>query len=97
MQAMVASELEYFLYRTTYRDAALGGYNNLEPAGWYVEDYHLLQGARTEDLNGAFRRYLKNMGVPVESTKGEFGRGQHELNIRWCDCLLYTSPSPRDS
>jgi len=87
MQAMVASELEYFLYRTTYRDAALGDYNNLEPAGWYVEDYHLLQGARTEDLNGAFRRHLKDMGIPVESTKGEFGRGQHELNIRWCDAL----------
>lgn len=87
MQAMVASELEYFLYRTTYRDAALEGYNNLEPAGWYVEDYHLLQGARTEDLNGAFRRHLKNMGIPVESTKGEFGRGQHELNIRWCNAL----------
>ena len=87
MRVMVASELEYFLYRTTYRDAALEDYNSLEPAGWYVEDYHLLQGARTEDLNGAFRRHLKNMGIPVESTKGEFGRGQHELNIRWCDAL----------
>ena len=87
MRVMVASELEYFLYRTTYRDAALGDYNSLKPAGWYVEDYHLLQGARTEDLNGAFRRHLKNMGIPVESTKGEFGRGQHELNIRWCDAL----------
>ena len=27
------------------------------------------------------------MAVPVESTKGEFGRGQHELNIRWCEAL----------
>jgi glutamine synthetase len=84
---MAASELEYFLYRTSYRDAAKGDYRNLEPAGWYVEDYHLLQGARTEDLNGTFRRHLKDMGIPVESTKGEFGRGQHELNIRWCDVL----------
>tara|TARA_B100000579_G_C22815554_1_gene847651 strand:+ start:673 stop:2037 length:1365 start_codon:yes stop_codon:yes gene_type:complete len=87
VKAMVASELEYFLYRTSYRDAAFAGYDNLEPAGWYVEDYHLLQGSRTEDLNGAFRRHLKDMGIPVESTKGEFGRGQHELNIRWCDAL----------
>ena len=87
IRAMAASELEYFLYRTSYRDAAQDGYNNLEPAGWYIEDYHLLQGARTEDLNGAFRRYLKDMAIPVESTKGEFGRGQHELNIRWCETL----------
>ena len=87
VEAMAASELEYFLYRTSYRDAAKGDYRNLEAAGWYVEDYHLLQGARTEDLNGTFRRHLKDMGIPVESTKGEFGRGQHELNIRWCDVL----------
>tara|TARA_B110000014_G_scaffold53337_1_gene35834 strand:- start:11971 stop:13335 length:1365 start_codon:yes stop_codon:yes gene_type:complete len=87
VEAMAASELEYFLYRTSYRDAAKEDYRKLEPAGWYVEDYHLLQGARTEDLNGTFRRHLKDMGIPVESTKGEFGRGQHELNIRWCDVL----------
>ncbi|MEC9115018.1 MAG: glutamine synthetase family protein [Actinomycetota bacterium] len=87
LRAMVASELEYFLYRTSYRDAAKTSYQELEPAGWYIEDYHLLQGARTEDLNGAFRRYLNEMAVPVESTKGEFGRGQHELNIRWCEAL----------
>ena len=81
VEVMAASELEYFLYRTSYRDAAKEDYRKLEPAGWYVEDYHLLQGARTEDLNGTFRRHLKDMGIPVESTKGEFGRGQHELNI----------------
>ena len=87
LEAKAASELEYFLYRTSYHDAVTADYRNLEPAGWYVEDYHLLQGARTEDLNGAFRRHLKAMAVPVESTKGEFGRGQHELNIKWCDAL----------
>ncbi len=57
-QAMAASELEYFLYRTSFTDAAAGGYRDLTPAGWYIEDYHLLQAARTEDLNGAFRRHL---------------------------------------
>ena len=46
-----------------------------------------MQGTRTEDLNGAFRRHLAASGVPVESTKGEFGRGQHELNIRYAPIL----------
>jgi glutamine synthetase len=82
--AMAASELEYFLFRTSYVDAARDHYRSVEPAGWYIEDYHLLQGTRTEDLNGAFRRHLAASGVPVESTKGEFGLGQHELNIRYC-------------
>ena len=32
------SELEYYIFRRSYRDAAAGGYSNLEPAGWYIED-----------------------------------------------------------
>ncbi len=86
-QAMAASELEYYLFRTSYRDAQGAGYRGLELAGWYVEDYHLLQGARTEDLNGAFRRHLRRSGVPMESSKGEWGRGQHEINFRYSDAL----------
>ena len=85
--AMAGSELEYYQFRTSYLEAAQSGYKNLSEAGWYIEDYHLLQAARTEDLNGAFRRHLAASGVPVESTKGEFGRGQHELNIRYAPVL----------
>jgi glutamine synthetase len=83
--AKAASELEYFAYRTTYEQAHSSGHRDLTPAGWYIEDYHLLQAARTEDLHGAFRRHLRDSGIPVESTKGEWGRGQHEVNIAYCD------------
>ena len=86
-EAMAGSELEYYQFRTSYSEAAQSGYRDLREAGWYIEDYHLLQAARTEDLNGAFRRHLAASGVPVESTKGEFGRGQHELNIRYAQIL----------
>ena len=85
--AVAGSELEYYLFRTPYSEAAESGYRDLKEAGWYIEDYHLLQGARTEDLNGTFRRRLNASGVPVEATKGEFGRGQHELNIRCAPVL----------
>src|SRR5205814_1365028 len=30
---------------------------------------------------------LKNSGVPVENSKGEWGLGQHELNVRYTDAL----------
>ncbi len=86
-EAMAGSELEYFLYRTSYLDAARNDYRNLAEVGWYREDYTLLQMSRTEDLNGAFRRRLAASGVPVESTKGEFGKNQHELNIRFAPIL----------
>ena len=86
-EAMAGSELEYYQFRMSYSEAAQSGYRDLRDAGWYIEDYHLLQAARTEDLNGAFRRHLAASGIPVESTKGEFGRGQHELNIRYAPIL----------
>jgi glutamine synthetase len=43
---MAASELEYYLFRDSYREAAAKEYGHLEPAGWYLEDYHALQGTR---------------------------------------------------
>ena len=85
--AMAGSELEYYLYQDSYRDAASKPFENLQPAGWYLEDYHMLQGARTEPFHGAVRRALAASGVPVENSKGEWGRGQHELNIRYADVL----------
>ena len=85
--AFAATELEHYLFRTSYRDAALQDFRNLEPADWYLEDYHILQGTRTEAFHGAARRHLKLSGVPVETSKGEWGRGQHELNIRYAEAL----------
>ena len=84
---MTGSELEYYLYRDGYRAAATMNYADLEPAGHYIEDYHLFQGARTEPFTGAARRHLRMSGVPVENSKGEWGFGQHELNVRFAPTL----------
>ncbi|HEY8768644.1 MAG TPA: glutamine synthetase family protein [Dehalococcoidia bacterium] len=85
--AKAASELEYYLFDDTYKAAAAKRYDDLTPAGWYVEDYHLLQGTREERYNGAVRRHLAASGIPVENSKGEWGRGQHEMNIRYAGVL----------
>ena len=81
------SELEYYIFRNSYADAAKSGYADLEPAGWYVEDYHTLLATREEKFNAAARRHLRDSGVPVEGSKGEWGIGQHELNVRHADVL----------
>jgi glutamine synthetase len=86
-EVMAGSELEYFLFEGGYGDAERTGFGELQPAGWYIEDYHLLQGTRREDFHGSLRRHLARSGVPVESTKGEAGRGQHEINVRYADAL----------
>jgi glutamine synthetase len=82
-----ASELEFFIFDDSYRDAHANGYADLQPAGWYIEDYHLLQASRVEPYVGAARRALSASGIAVENSKGEWGRGQHELNIRYADAL----------
>ncbi|HXI38218.1 MAG TPA: glutamine synthetase family protein [Burkholderiales bacterium] len=86
-ECFAATELEHYLFRTSYRDAARQNFLGLEPAGWYLEDYHILQGTRTEDFHGAVRRHLRDSGVPVETSKGEWGRGQHEVNLRYASAL----------
>jgi glutamine synthetase len=83
-----ATELEYYLLENSYRQAFEKGYHDLRPAGYYLEDYHILQGTRTEKFTSVVRRHLKNSGVPVETSKGEWGLGQHELNVRYADALL---------
>jgi glutamine synthetase len=87
LSAKAASELEYYIYEESYRQAADNGFNDLTPIGWYSEDYHIMQGGREEFYNGAVRRHLVASGIPVENSKGETGRGQHEMNIRYCEVL----------
>jgi len=82
-----ASELEYYVFTNSYRDAAERDYRGLQAAGWYLEDYHVLQGTRTEPFTAAARRHLRESGVPVESSKGEWGLGQHELNVCHAEAL----------
>jgi glutamine synthetase len=87
MTAMGASELEYYIFKESYESAKAKGFQGLEPFGWYIEDYHMLQGTKEEVFNGELRRQLAASGIPVESSKGEWGPGQHELNIRYSEVL----------
>ncbi len=85
--AMACSELEHYAYKDSYEEANAKGYRDLQAVGWHIEDYHLLQGTRHEILNAPVRRNLRESGVPVESSKGEWGLGQHEINLRYCEAL----------
>ncbi|MDA1272672.1 MAG: glutamine synthetase family protein [Verrucomicrobia bacterium] len=84
----IASELEFFLFNNSYQEAARAGYRDLEAASDYRVDYHTMQPAREENLMRAVRNMMTEAGVPVESSKGEWGRGQHEVNF------VYDRPVP---
>ncbi len=85
--AMGASELELYVFKDSYDDIANKGFINLQPVGRLIEDYHILQGTKEEFLVGAIRRHLEKSGVPVESSKGEWGPGQQEIGLRYADVL----------
>ncbi|MCP4360189.1 MAG: glutamine synthetase [Chloroflexi bacterium] len=85
--AQAASELEYYTFEDSYRTAYEKNYIGLKTAAWYLEDYHMLQGMREEKFTAVARRHLKQSGIPVENSKGEWGLGQHEINIRYADAL----------
>jgi len=78
---MVASEIEFYLFRDTYDEAHDKGYRGLKPHSPWLEDYHILQTTKDEYVLGDIRRGLEAAGVPVEFSKGEAGRGQHEINL----------------
>lgn len=78
---MVASEIEFYLFKDTYDEAHEKGYRGLVPHSPWLEDYHVLQTTKDEYVLGQIRRHLEAAGVPVEFSKGEAGRGQHEINL----------------
>ena len=86
-KAKGGSEIEYFIFNENYESAREKNYDGLNVYGWYVEDYHMLQGTREEVLNAAARKHMNHSGIPVEFSKGEAGPGQHELNLRYADVL----------
>ena len=47
---MTASELEFFVFRESYEEAAAKGYTGLTPQNDYVLDYHILQTTKDEYL-----------------------------------------------
>ena len=81
--AMVGSEIEFYLFKEGFDELGARNYQDLTPNGAFFEDYHILQTTKEEDVVGALRRHLTAAGLPVEFTKGEAGRGQHELNLTY--------------
>src|ERR1041385_5654315 len=83
-----ASELEFYLFNQSYHSACASAYRDLQPSSDYRIDYHLMQPTRDETLMRNIRNSMTEARVPVESSKGEWSRGQHEINF------IYDQPLP---
>jgi glutamine synthetase len=83
----MASELEFYVFNEPFDVARDKIYRNLKTAGWYIEDYHILQTTKEESLIRAIRNAMDGAGIPVEFSKGEWGPGQAELNLRYAEAV----------
>ncbi|MEQ1769380.1 MAG: glutamine synthetase family protein [Devosia sp.] len=87
LTANFASELEFYLFDEDFRTIHEKGHRNLKTAGYYIEDYHIFQTTKEEGVMRALRKQLTASGIPVENSKGEWGPGQEEINVRYADAL----------
>ena len=83
----MATELEFYLYRTPPAQAWASRYLELEPVTYYRADYHILQSSRNDTFIEAIRRQMNAAGIEVEFSKSEWGLGQQEINLRYTDAL----------
>jgi glutamine synthetase len=83
----MGSELEFYLFRDSFEDLAERSYREARPSSSYIMDYHMLQTTKDDWIIRQIRNGMLGAGIPVEFSKGEFGRGQHEINITYADAL----------
>jgi len=87
MSAFFASELEFYVFDETYESADAKRWRDLKTMGTYIEDYNILQTTKNEPLLRAIRNGLMGAGIPIENSKGEWGPGQEEVNVRYAEAL----------
>lgn len=84
---MMATELEFYLFRDSYETLSDNGWRDLVPHTRYNIDYSILGTTKDEPVMRAIRNGLYGAGIPVECSKGEADAGQEEINIRYSDAL----------
>ncbi len=83
-----ATELEFFLFLDSFEEAHAKRWQGLTPHTSTIEDYQLMQTAREEYVLRRIRQEMLGAGIPVEFSKGEAGRGQHEVNVTYDEALV---------
>jgi glutamine synthetase len=86
-RAYFASELEFYLFDETYATARDKRWRTLGTASPYIEDYLIDITSKEEGVMRRLRNEMNAAGIPVECSKGEWGPGQQELNVRYADAL----------
>ena len=85
--AYFASELEFYLIDESYASARAKHWQNLDTASPYIEDYVIQLTTKEEAIMRKLRNDMEAAGIPIENSKGEWGPGQEEINVRYAEVL----------
>ncbi len=85
--AMMATELEFFLFEQSFDALNDDGYRNLQTLGRHNADYAIFATSKEEDVMRAIRNGMYDAGIPIECSKGEADAGQEEVNAKYSDAL----------
>jgi glutamine synthetase len=85
--AYFASELEFYLFDETYDTARSKHWRELGTASPYIGDYLIGITTKEEAVMRRLRNDMQAAGIPIENSKGEWGPGQEEINVRYAEAL----------
>ena len=86
-RAYFASELEFYLFSETYDSARAKRWQDLDTASPYIGDYLIGITTKEEGYMRRLRNDMQAAGIPIENSKGEWGPGQEEINVRYAEAL----------
>ncbi len=81
LSAWVATELEFYVYEDSYPQSFRKGYRNLGPLYHRIGDNDVLVTGLLEPYLGPLRLAMAELGLHAETTQGEGGIGQAEMNF----------------
>ncbi|MEZ5780354.1 MAG: glutamine synthetase family protein [Rhizobiaceae bacterium] len=82
-----ASELEFYLIKESYDAVRAKHWQNLVTASPYIGDYQIGITTLEEGVMRRLRNEMHAAGIPIENSKGEWGPGQEEINVRYAEAL----------
>ncbi|MGB2710672.1 MAG: glutamine synthetase family protein [Conexibacter sp.] len=82
-----AAETEFFLFDESFDSAREKNWHDLARVHRTLPDYSIFRSNLDEQFMGLLRRHLIASGIPIESVKHEWGQGQNELALVYCEAL----------
>jgi glutamine synthetase len=81
LSAWVATELEFYVYEDSYPQSFRKGYRGLSPLYHRCGDNDVLVTEFLDQYLRPLRQTMAELGLPAETTQGEGGTGQAEINF----------------